>query len=259
MIIHQNKYRRMNPALIQQVIGYKKSGPNPTPPAPLAWWELNGAGSVTDLSGNGYNLTGNGSSSGTFPGTSAPAAVYNLSLRMYQVSQGQVTALDFGASPQPFSVSSWINSGTDGCVVNNLDSNANYQGWTMYYGIYPVSHEMTLQLNSNSGKGGSGSITVRTNTGGSLAYNESWHLALTYDGSNHAAGVKLYINGALAPMTVFSDNLVGSASGDQPVSLGAIANNQYTFALTNYQSDTRLWNVALNSAQIATLYTAGPQ
>ena len=51
---------------------------------------------------------------------------------------------------------------------------------------------------------------------------EKWtHVAVTYDGSRGAAGVKVYVDGKLAPIKVLLDELNQTFQTDEPLRIGA--------------------------------------
>jgi hypothetical protein len=253
MIVHPNKYRKLNPALIRQIIGKGVAAASTTL---VAWWKMNeGSGNyLYDYSGNSYTLfnsSGNNDWS-TLPGFAVPAVLWNPGGRNCSVLAGYVAALNFGTSTA-WSAMGWVNYSQGGPVVNNLNSNTNYSGWTLYASYYPTQNEISAQINAADGS----SITVSSNTGGSFALNTTYHVAATYDGSGHGAGVKLYINGASVPVTITSDTLDEAASSTEPVTLATVASDQYAGA-EGYQADTRIYTGVLTPAQIFTIHATGP-
>jgi hypothetical protein len=255
MIIHPNRFRRLNTALITQMLGHKAA--QAAFPAPLARWLMteNSGSTFADSSGNGYTMTlGSGASLGGntgtlpgYPGVNAP--IWNTSIRNAALS-GYVSALDFGAT-KPFTVSSWIYPlGSNGCVIGNYDSTQSYVGWSMRTD-YPSTH-LGLATNTSNGQ----ALIVYANA--SIAASVTSFLCATFDGSGLAAGVKLYINGVPQTTSVTSDNITTSAASTSPVTLATVPNQPFVSNMSGYQSDTILFGSVLTAAQIAELFVHGP-
>ncbi len=95
-------------------------------------------------------------------------------------------------------------------------------------------------------------IVIRTSDGASDAFNNNeWkHLALTYDGSSKAAGVKVYLNGKPAEVVVVKDTL------DGPIKTGSdlvIGNKQTGRAYSGGLDDLRFYSRALGDREIEDL------
>ncbi len=80
------------------------------------------------------------------------------------------------------------------------------------------------------------------------------HLAVTYDGSGKAAGLKLYLNGVLAKSSVKKDNLVGSIHTDTPFSIGRRGESSALFH--GHIDDLRIFQRELSPLEIASVTAA---
>jgi len=114
------------------------------------------------------------------------------------------------------------SQGTHGSWLSKLRSAANlYTGWAL--GITGGVAKSLQVLVDNQLGGANRYIQVE----GATAVNDStWRIqCATYDGSGLAAGVTLYLNGAVDTPTVLKDTLGGtSALHDDPLGLGANIN-----------------------------------
>ena len=109
----------------------------------------------------------------------------------------------------PFSLSVWIKPGgsPQGCVVSKMNSTAQSRGFEiMWYKSQP-----RINLVHEWGRDAIEVVAKQKFTGA------LWrHLAVTYDGSGQAAGLKVYIDGTLSPIDVRRDSLSGSVATDEP-------------------------------------------
>ena len=152
----------------------------------------------------------------------------------------------------PFTIAGWgkCTGGFRQTVAGkqfNLNSPLNEPA----YGLSTRSNgTLSAAVQSNN----QGRIDVR----GSTAINDGvWrHLAMTYNGSSLAAGVVLYINGAVDPPTVFADTLAGSILTAEPFRVGSRGGPQPNPWNGNLD-EVAVWDAVLTLAEIAAVYNAG--
>ena len=77
-----------------------------------------------------------------------------------------------------------------------------------------------------------------------------YHIALNYDGSGRASGLKLYINGVLEPVDVVSDRLTGSSRTDAPLEIG---NKALGKPYKGQLDDLRIYSRPIPESEIVTL------
>jgi len=157
--------------------------------------------------------TGFPGATATYNGTSSFAVATNF------------THTNFDGS-SPFSVSTWVYStddaNSDYRIVNTLDAAATgIPGWSLeLVGANGLGQNQVAFLLSNDI--GSNLIGVFTTT--TMTLNAIHNVCVTYSGSKSASGVKIYIDGTLAGVTVTADSLTGSIASPVPVYLGALKN-----------------------------------
>jgi hypothetical protein len=112
-------------------------------------------------------------------------------------------------------------------------------------GIQEWAARLTVTLASDSP---AGAIQIRTRE--RLRFGDWHHLALTYDGSGTAAGLRLYVAGAPAAVDVVRDTLAGPIANDAPLTLGSRDLGQPFLGRID---DLRLYGRVLAPEQIANL------
>lgn len=104
---------------------------------------------------------------------------------------------------QPFSISIWANllkEGEEGSLFSK--NNGEFEGYRGYRVFLHKDNTLSVTLSyvwpANC---------IELKIPDKLAPNEWYHIALTYDGSSKASGVKLYLNGKQTQAKVVTDNL----------------------------------------------------
>ncbi len=104
---------------------------------------------------------------------------------------------------------------------------------------------LTVRLNARWPES---AICVRTRE---LFNNNEWkHLAITYDGTGRAAGLKVYLNGNPAEVEIIQDNLKGSIKNDAELQIGSKATGR---AYSGGLDDMRLYGCAMKPEDIEQL------
>ncbi len=83
-----------------------------------------------------------------------------------------------------------------------------------------------------------------------LTFGEWWHVAITYDGTGKAAGVRLYVDGKPVEVEVLHDSLAGPAKTSAGLSIG---DKKLGIPFKGSLDDVRLYNRRLEAAQIENL------
>jgi hypothetical protein len=115
---------------------------------------------------------------------------------------------------QGFSIGGWVKiagRGTNGAIAARMDNTNKYRGWDFWIEQDKLGMHIINQWPEDALK-----ITART----PLQPNQWYHVLLTYDGSAKAAGVKLYLNGALQPTDAFTDQLKSTIKTNVPFKIG---------------------------------------
>ncbi|MBX2851130.1 MAG: hypothetical protein KTR15_05220 [Phycisphaeraceae bacterium] len=115
--------------------------------------------------------------------------------------------LDFEAD-QPFSISLWVKpvgGQSDAFILGRVakDQTRNIHG----YDVYLKDRRLRLQLTHCFEAKGLQDSHIRVESADQLVADRWQHVAVTYDGSRMARGVKVYVNGSAAATTVQNDSL----------------------------------------------------
>lgn len=108
---------------------------------------------------------------------------------------------------------------------------------------------LDLQWASHAG----GEIEVQTTS--TFLLNTWYHVVLTYNGSNNASGVAIYVNGASISL-----NVVHNTALSTPIGYGGptrIGNDNVAQLFDGYIDEVSVWNTALSSGQVSALYNNG--
>ena len=131
-------------------------------------------------------------------------------------SKSFVELADLGDFERTDSVSfgAWVftENKRQGAVIGRMNDGNKYRGFDLLVGGgQGVSVHLINQWATNA-------IKVTTKQ---LVPHKKWsHIFATYDGSSKAAGIKIYINGKLAPTQVNNDNLAATIRTKAPLYLG---------------------------------------
>jgi hypothetical protein len=241
------------------VYGSASSGPTP-----VEQWLMNEGSGQTFLtsSSSGDNLIGSNITWAAVAGFPGLVPVFNGSNT--SATGANQTNTNFTGTT-PFSVSLWalINAftapsgaGGAGTFVTTLQG-GNFTGWEVSIngtGSTPTNGAFTMDLGNNFNDGNA--IQVVTHSLSPLG--DVHNFVATYDGSQTAEGVKLYIDGVAQAVTISQDGLSGSIANTQPVVVGARATNGGGF-FDGSMADIRIYDVELTSSQVSTIFAAGPQ
>lgn len=115
---------------------------------------------------------------------------------------------------QPFTCSAWIKllpNDSQGAIVARMDKPTGYQGWDFWVQGRRVGMHLINRWPDDALK-----VVGQTQ----LKPNEWTHVAITYDGSSKASGVKIYQNGQLQKTNVENDKLKSSTRTNVPFRIG---------------------------------------
>ncbi|MDX1948471.1 MAG: DUF1553 domain-containing protein [Pirellulaceae bacterium] len=120
---------------------------------------------------------------------------------------------DFAAE-QAFSCSVWLSlgrRGQTGAVLARLDDKNEHRGWDVWLDGDKIGMHLVHKWPDDALK-----VVCQT----PLNPREFTHIAVTYDGSKKADGVKVYYNGKPQPVTIHADKLQGTTNTTVPLKLG---------------------------------------
>jgi hypothetical protein len=94
---------------------------------------------------------------------------------------------------------------------------------------------------------------LRVETKDRIALNQWLHVAVTYDGSGTASGVRIYIDGQPQTLKVISDQLLHSAKTNAPLRIGGIGIEKAERIFHGLIDEARIYSAVLTPAQTVML------
>lgn len=245
-----------NPADHYSLLGgqYAPAGPHfptvtPLNPCLVSGWPMNEGSGLTfnDVSGNVNTATV--PSTPTWQANAGFPGITPLWGGGAGATSTSTTLVNF-ARTQPFSVSVWMATTGTGAqtFLGNLQG-ANFTGWELGTGISHTKTDFFFSSNANT----SNFIRVQGST--TINTGARFYVVATYDGSSAAAGVKLYVNGALETNTVVTNGLTSAVSSTAPAKIGASVSGNAFFGPMAF---AEVYNCVLTPTQVSTYNAAGP-
>lgn len=145
---------------------------------------------------------------------------------------------------KPFTLSAWVKASKYGAILSRMDEQNDYRGFDLL-----VLDGGRIQMHLIH-KWPINAIKVTANS--SIALNEWTHVTVTYDGSEKAKGVAVFIDDQPVKFKVDSDTLAGSTLTDHPLWIGLRA---HTPSLGGEVSDVRLYDRVVARNEV-TAFTA---
>jgi hypothetical protein len=174
------------------------------------------------------------------PGHVAPQAYRNAAGTVFALPQ----AGDF-EKDQAFSCGAWVKlakNAQGGSIVARMDDQNFYRGWDLWVEGNRVGAHVISKWEEDAFK------VVSKNP---LKPGQWYHVFLTYDGSAKAAGLRLYVNGAVQEVNVMADRLKGSIRTAVPFKVGQ---RHTSSRLDDMQlQDLRLYTRALPAVEVSAL------
>ncbi len=210
----------------------------------LGWWRFNeGSGSTASDSssaGNNGTLTNFDTSTAWTPGLIGGALSFDGTDDFVEL--GNILNFD---STTPYTISAWTNrqsTGTDDTIISRTD----YTDSTLQRGYwfgFIASGNLNFTLNSDNSTGDQIRVDSTTLFGAGTPH----HVALSYDGSLSASGVKMYVDGVEDATTLTNDNLSGTTLNSAPTRLGGSVDTSGMPLASLYNFDGVLDDVAVYS------------
>jgi len=173
--------------------------------APFAYWKMDEGGgySAFDFSGNNYTATMSATmtSSDWINGKVGKAVDFDGTDDTLFVDYE--SDFDFERT-QALSMTAWVKTSATGAkaIFSKLSNSDNYEGYE--FNLTTDGYLRFMEINQTS--------TNRLEVQGTTYVQDgAWHhVAVTYDGSSNASGIKLYVNGVLESTTTNHDTLSAS-------------------------------------------------
>ncbi len=149
---------------------------------------------------------------------------------------------------EPFSYAAWVTvpqRGQTGAVFARMDEKAGHRGWDLWLDNDKFVVHLVNTWPTDA---------IRVATRGGIDPNQWHHVAVSYDGSGAAAGVRIYVDGEPQATDVSEDRLRSSIRVDRPLKFGQRHHGQ-SLKLVGIQ-DFRLYDRALAGPEVAGLVQA---
>ena len=203
----EQKLKALQPSLEKELVAWEKSAaaslPSPIADAGIAHFAF-------DHDDRNQAEHGNASTIGTLsygPGVKGQAAKLDAT-QYVEFTEPQPLERD-----RPFTLSVWILPGSSpqGCVASKMSSDSESRGFEILW----YKSQPRINLAHRYGSDGIEVVAKQSFGGG------QWrHLAITYDGSSTAAGLKVYVDGKPSEVDVRRDALTGSIATAEPWRIG---------------------------------------
>jgi len=145
-----------------------------------------------------------------------------------------------------FSYGGWVKPTGNGALVSKMDDQAAYRGFDLMVADGKLSVHLVNTWPQNAIK-----VTSQT-----PLPKDAWsHVFVTYDGSQKAAGVTLYVNGEPAKLGVETDSLRDSLATTQPLRLGK---RSTSLPLNGELADIRIYRRTLSRDEVRALSDVPP-
>ena len=173
-----------------------------------------------------------------------------ISSKALQVQGGALDLPEAGdfEKDQPFSCAAWVRlqpNDSQGALAARMAPPNVYQGWDFWVQGRRIGTHIVSNWPGDALK-----VVARNQVPGNV-----WtHVAMTYDGSSQAAGVKIYYNGQAQPTNVENDKLKGSIKTAVPFRIGE-RNGSEPVSGAGIQ-DLRLYQRALAPAEVESMAKA---
>ena len=158
-----------------------------------------------------------------------------------------------------FTFSVWFKSSGSSAtqsLLGRYDNTVNWNGYALFirvsaYGSCPAnSIHFNLENNWNGNR-----IDVCTGAKADI-YNVWHHVALTYNGSSKASGVKIYYDGTSQALTLYLDTLTQSTKNNLPLHIGDDSDSDW---FNGSIDEVRIWNRSLSASEVNQMYMSNLQ
>ena len=146
----------------------------------------------------------------------------------------------------PLTFSAWIQpaAAQSGCVASKIEPDGDLRGLEVLW----YKRRLRVNLVRRWADDAIEAITER-----SFPPHEWRHVAVVYDGSGKAAGLKIYVDAELQPVKIERDSLTGSIANDQPWRIGR---KDETSGFDGLIDEVQLTPRAAGAEEIADLYSS---
>lgn len=143
----------------------------------------------------------------------------------------------------PFTFAGWINPNGHGamCLYSKMDDAAAFRGYDCNVENGKLAVHLVHAWPNNA---------IKVQTQAAMTVNKWHHIAVTFDGSSKAAGLKLFVDGQAVAVEIINDSLKDTLQTDKPFRIGQ------RFASIPFKgsvADFRVYDVAMSAADVTAL------
>jgi hypothetical protein len=149
---------------------------------------------------------------------------------------------------QAFSTAAWVKlpaNDSSGSIIARMDDQRAFRGWDLWVEGRRVGTHIINRWPDNA---------VKVVTQEQLPADQWVHVAVVYDGSRKAAGVKVYVNGQAKPTTTAADSLTETIRTTVPLKVGQRHTTAPLSGVT--VEDVRIYARALGESEASSLANA---
>lgn len=155
------------------------------------------------------------------------------------IDAGQAVRLEY---TNAFSYGAWIKlHSKKGAVLSKMEEGPGYRGFDLLIMDGKVEVHLAHQFPDNA---------IKVTTKDPLPTNVWTHVFMTWNGSNKASGVKIYVDGKTRPLDTPTDKLSATITTDAPLLIGSRIK---AFPFAGLIDDLRFYDRALRSEEVADL------
>lgn len=182
--------------------------------------------------------------------TDSAAWIDGVASKAVQLQGAAVELPDVGnyEKDQAFSISAWVKlpaNDSYGALAARMDNPGAYRGWDFWVQARRIGTHIVSTWPSDA---------LKVVAQAQVNANEWTHVAVTYNGSSKAAGVKIYYNGRPQAVNFEADNLQNSIKTGVPFKIGQ-RNAGEPISATGMQ-DLRIYKRALSASEVESMAKA---
>ncbi len=152
---------------------------------------------------------------------------------------GQAVSFD---NTNAFSYGAWVKlHGKTGAVLSKMEEGPGYRGFDLLLNDAKAEVHLVNKFPDNA---------IKVVTKDALPTNAWLHLMVTYDGSNKAGGLRIFVDGKSRPLDTPTDKLSASIRTEAPLLIGTRIK---AFSFSGLIDDVRFYNRRLKSEEVAKL------
>lgn len=168
------------------------------------------------------------------------------------INLGDASDLDFD-SDEPFSVSAWVKRGaisSNHIIASKMLSSGTFRGWWLHF--EGTNNAISFMLRSDNAT----TNQLFTETDSAFTNTSVWyHIVITYDGSETAAGVNIYVDAVDKALTPVNDTLSATTLNSTSASIGS--RNCDSRFYKGLIDEVVVWAEELSANDVSDLWSSG--